>query len=347
MNRRRQDGFVLIAVIWFVALIALAATIISGWLSDSLQRASALKDRIVGEQALISGTDEVAFLLTSGYFTQNSLVHIGAADAKVAVSPLGFTPPSGAPITALDGRPYRFGTGVVELQDRKGLYNLTSINPYTFEHLVGYFGISPQDASGLLDKLLDYEHANTTLQHLNGANLGDYRVAGLAPPRNARLITPWEVYRVLSWDRYHALWSGSVGFGDLTTVDPDTQGFNPNTAPPALLLGLPGMNQDGVNKVIAYREKQPITNLLDLEGAAGLVLPVEFTSVSAFPANGVRATIAFPNDPLAREVEFTLPPASAVPYRIDYAVDVPQEPALRAALATPDLPPFPDLLSAR
>ena len=65
-----------------------------------------------------------------------------------------------------------------------------------------------------------------------------------------------------------------------------------------------------------------------------------------FPSNGIRATIAFPHSPLARVIELTLPPISDMPYRIEFAVDVPEEPALSAALATPTLPLFPGLAVA-
>lgn len=346
MNRHRQDGFVLVAVIWFVALIALAATIISGWVSDSLTRAAALKDRIAAERTLISATDQVAFLMTSGYFTTRGLVPVSADDSKIAVNPLGFTPASGAQIMVLDGRPYRVGTGIVELQDRKGLYNLTSADSYTFQHLLEYFGVSSQEASSLLDKLLDYQNTNSVVKRLNGANLDDYKHAGQPPPRVARLITPWEPYRVLGWDGYRGLWSGPVGFADLATVNPDTQGFNPNTAPAAFLLSLPGLNQDAVDKLLAYREQQPIISLAQMQSVTGLVIPINYTSVSPFPANSLRMTFAFPNDPLAHVVGMTLPAVGRVPYRIDYAVDEPQEPQLRTALQTPKLPQFPDFAPA-
>ncbi|HUZ74920.1 MAG TPA: hypothetical protein VMU87_18190 [Stellaceae bacterium] len=346
MNGRREDGFVLVTVIWFVALIALAATIISGWVSESVDRASALKDRIAGERALISATNQVAYLLTTSYFTSQGLVHVDAADAGVAVHPMGFTPSKHAHIMMLDGRPYRFGTGIVELQDTKGLYNLASINPYTFEHLLEYFGISSQEGRGLLDKLLDYESVNTTLKRLNGANVNDYVRAGQPPPRSARLITPWEPYRVLGWAGYPALWRGPVAFADLTTVTPDTQGLNPNTAPAALLRSLPGLDQNAVDKLLKYREVQPITTLAEMDDLTGLIVPIGDSTISPFPANSLRATFAFPQDPLARVVGFTLLPVGKTPFRIDYVVDEPQEPPLRSALATAKLPQFPDFAPA-
>jgi hypothetical protein len=343
MSRGSEDGFVLVTVIWFIALIALAATIMSGWISDSLQRAAALKDRIDAERAMISATDQVAYLITSSYFTPGGLIPTGGADAKVAVSPMGFVPTKDSRAVLLDGRPYRFGPGIIELQDARGLYNLATIDDYTFRHLVGYFGVSPQEGAGLLDKLRDYQNKNSTVQHLNGANGDAYVRAGRPPPRNAPLLTPWETYRVLTWDGYQGLWSGPDAFQDLTAITPDATGFNPNTAPVAMLSTLPGIDQNAIDKILRVRATAPITSLMELDNLTGVVIPLDPFSITALPGNAMRVEIVLPKTPLTRVVFFSLPPVGKTPFRIEYAIDVPQKPQLRAALDRSDLPQFPQL----
>lgn len=342
MNRGSEDGFVLVTVIWFIALIALAATIMSGWVSDSLQRATALKDRIDAERDMISATDQVAYLITSSYFTTGGLITTNGTDANIVVSPMGYMPTKNSHATLIDGRPYRFGSGVIALQDGRGLYNLVTIDDYTFRHLVGYFGISPQESSGLLDKLHDYQDKNSAVQHLNGANRDAYVRAGRPPPRNAQLITPWETYRVMGWDAYPALWRGPDTFADLTDVTPDNSGFNPNTAPAAVLATLPGIDQSAIDKIVRVRQVSPISSLMQLENVTGLVIPLDPFSITALPGSTLRAEMAFPKSPLTRVVFFSLPPVGKAPYRIDYVLDVPQKPQLRAALDRSDLPQFPE-----
>ena len=341
MNRGSEDGFVLVTVIWFIALIALAATIMSGWVSDSLQRATALKDRVTAERDMISATDQVAYLITNSYFTTAGLITTNGADAKIAVSPLGFMPTKNSHAFLIDGRPYRFGSGAIALQDGRGLYNLVTIDDYTFRHLVGYFGITPQESSGLLDKLQDYQDKNGAVQHLNGANRDAYVRAGRPPPRNARLITPWETYRVMGWDAYPALWSGPDTFADLTDVTPDNSGFNPNTAPAAVLATLPGIDQSGIDKILRVRQTAPISSLMQLENLTGSVIPLDPFSITALPGSTLRAELAFPESPLTRVIFFSLPPVGKAPYRIEYAVDVPQKAPLRIALGSSGLPQFP------
>jgi hypothetical protein len=341
MNRGSEDGFVLVTVIWFIALIALAATIMSGWVSDSLQRATALKDRINAERDMINATDQVAYLITSSYFTTAGLITTNGANANITVSPMGYMPTKNSHPLLIDGRPYRFGSGIIELQDGRGLYNLVTIDDYTFRHLVGYFGLSPQESSGLLDKLHDYQNKNGAVQRLNGANRDAYVRAGRPPPRNAQLITPWETYRVMGWDTYPALWIGPNTFADLTDVTPDNSGFNPNTAPAALLSTLPGVDQNAVDKILRVRQVGPIASLGELERLTGTVIPLDPFSVTALPGSTLRAEMAFPESPLTRVVFYSLPPVGRTPYRIEYVVDVPQKPQLRAALARSDLEQFP------
>jgi hypothetical protein len=343
MNRGREDGFVLVTVIWFIALIALAATIMSGWVSDSLQRATALKDRVTAERDMINATDQVAYLITSSYFTTTGLITTNGADANVVVSPMGFMPGKDSHATVIDGRPYRFGSGVIALQDGRGLYNIATADDYTLRHLVGYFGISPQESSGLVDKLHDYQDKNSTVQHLNGANRDAYVRAGRPPPRNAQLITPWEAYRVMGWDTSTALWRGPDTFADLTDITADNSGFNPNTAPAAVLAALPGVDQSAIDKIVRVRQVSPITSLMQLENVTGVVIPLDPFSITALPGSTLRAEMAFPNSPLTRVVFFSLPPVSRTPYRIDYVIDVPQKPLFRAALDRSDLPQFPEL----
>ena len=46
-------GFVLIAALWFVALLAFMGVIIAGWMTRSMEAAAALEDRITVRQDTI------------------------------------------------------------------------------------------------------------------------------------------------------------------------------------------------------------------------------------------------------------------------------------------------------
>jgi hypothetical protein len=346
MRREGQSGFVLIAVIWFVALFALVATIIAGWMSRTLGEASALQQRVAAESDAITATNEVTYLMVSEYFSLRGM-ELATGDARATAAKLGalgVLVPSGTPFIALDDRPYRLGKGVVSLQDNKGLYNLTYLDEYTLSHLLAYYDVPYDARSGLVDKLLDYTDKSPT-KRLNGAQAQDYEQAGRPPPRQAPLITPWEVVRVLGWDSNQALWSGQYPLPELTTVASDINSFNPNTAPVPLLRSLPGVDDRAADQLVRARAIQPLTTLLQMEELTGVVIPFDPLKISPSPAGSLRLTTMQPDDPLMHIVSIRLTPNAKTPYRIDYSVDLPMTSQARADLQSPDLPQFPDLLN--
>jgi len=101
---------------------------------------------------------------------------------------------------AIDGRHYRLANGtVVRLQDAAGLFNLRRATRLELLRLMRAFGVEDRLADRLADTLLDYVDPDD-LNRLNGAEAREYAAAGRAPPRNARLLTPTELLRVLGWD---------------------------------------------------------------------------------------------------------------------------------------------------
>ena len=53
MTPRREDGFALVTTLWFLALLALVAVVVEGWISAALERATALQERVESRAALI------------------------------------------------------------------------------------------------------------------------------------------------------------------------------------------------------------------------------------------------------------------------------------------------------
>ncbi len=346
MRQDRENGFILIAVIWFVALFAFASTIIAGWMSRTLGEATALQDRIAAESAAVTATNEVTYLMVSEYFSMRGM-ELLTSDARTqaaGIGALGVVVPAGTSFLALDDRPYRLGRGIVSLQDIKGLYNLSHVDEYTLAQLLAYYEVPKDARPGLVDKLLDYSDKTAT-KRLHGALPQDYEQAGRPPPRQAPLITPWEVFRVLGWDTTQALWQGRNAFPELTTVANDVNSFNPNTAPVAILRSLPGVDERGADRLVSARETQPLTSLIQMEQVAEAVIPYDPVKISPTPAGSLRMTTTFPGDPLMHIVSIRLTPTAPAPYRIDYSVDLPLSAQARDELQAPDLPPFPDLLN--
>ncbi len=145
---------------------------------------------------------------------------------------------------------------------------------------------------------------------------------------------------MLGWDDYPNLWNSPTPFPEVATVR-DIGGLNPNTAPPAVLRSIPGLDERAVERLLDYRANQWILNELDLERATGVTLPVSLAQFSFFPANSLRLTLLSPHDPLAQILEIRLNPLGPFPYRIDYLVERPQTTAERALLDRTDIPTLP------
>src|SRR5205823_15084230 len=121
----------------------------------------------------------------------------------------------------------------LRFQDARGLINLNFGSADDLFALLGLFGIPVEERSPLAAKLQDYIDADS-LTRLNGAEAPQYGDAGLDPPANAPLRTPWEVRRILDWDKADGIAREDSEWPLLTTTA-SVDGFNVNTAPRALL----------------------------------------------------------------------------------------------------------------
>lgn len=99
--------------------------------------------------------------------------------------------------------------------------------------MLGLFGVPADSRAPLIDKLQDYIDADS-LRRLNGAEARDYAEAGREPPADAPLRTPWEVRRILDWDKVDKIAREDSRWPVLASTAP-VDGFNVNTAPRDLL----------------------------------------------------------------------------------------------------------------
>lgn len=151
-----------------------------------------------------------------------------------------------------DGRPLPValpdGALEVSIQDEAGKVDL---NAAPDELLLGLFaavGIDGADADRLLDAIADWRDPDT-LRRLNGAEDADYRAAGLSyGAKNAPFAHVDELRMVLGVtpDIYRRL-------RPLVTVYSGQARIDPDTAPPGVLLALPGMSRELVSQVVAAR----------------------------------------------------------------------------------------------
>lgn len=359
-----QRGFALIAALWLVAILALAASAFAVWVGRATEEARRLRLRVVEEQTLVQARTSLIF----GFLVQPmSGRGLEAADSLAALQQTMrsaaerlFSTDVGAVGTTfvgLDDRPYRFratqpGESVeIQIQDTRGLINLNLATREELLRLLARLGIEQEKLDPLVARLQDYTDPDDLIR-LNGAEREEYLRAGKPPPANALLATPWEARRVLGWDAEPGLWTRD----GLTAIAATSHavGYNLNTAPATVLEIAAGMTAEAAAAAVEARKTTPFVSFENLAGfGAPLVLndPLRFI---LFPSDTMRATFTLPQSGRRVQMAFVLTPnATEAPWRIDYQVELESVaghgvPPGRAA--SDPIPEFPDpatLLASR
>ncbi|WP_439817103.1 general secretion pathway protein GspK [Zavarzinia sp. CC-PAN008] len=320
-----RDGFILVVTIWLAALLGLAALAITGWVGRGVDDTLALADAARGEAAAFSAEQRVLHALAVQRISARGLELAPPPPLRLAgrraerFDPFAI-PPEGQPFLALDGRSYRLGTVLVRVQDLTGLQSLAALDDQMIGRILRGRGLESGPGGRLADTLADYVDADSE-QRLNGAEADDYPDG--QSPRNAALVTPWEVRSVLGWDRWPALWPAAdpvprlfyAGGGGL---------LNPNTAPEELLRLVPGLDAAGARRLVRARQGTPLRGPDDLARLAGNPQTLDLSRYTFLPDGSFRIELVADGRARVREVAGRVTPQDErSPWHIDYVLDLP------------------------
>jgi type II secretory pathway component PulK len=321
-----QRGFVLALTLWILAAIAIMA----GYFAE---RARAVLQTVGSQQgeadALLSMSDARAEVLYRFLTTPMTTYGLGIGETAIR----------------MDDHAYAYDADTtVRIQDDRGLLNINAIGDDTLVHLLQVYGVPVEQQPGLIDKLRDYVDEDDFVR-LNGAEVDQYREAGLLPPRNKPLISPQELNRVLGWRDLPAIADNRQLLDQIAVKG---AGFNPNTATRDVLLTLPGMTPIGAAAIIAQRNIQPLQGGADMVAIAQLPGDAVGMLSMPFPADSFRITLAsrHVNWMLRYNVSLT-PFGDKAPWQVDFGLRMPLPPAPPVAADKPlpitPLPPRVDV----
>jgi general secretion pathway protein K len=224
----RQRGIALVLVVW----VAVILTVIAG--SFIVERRS--ETLVVVNSVAIARTEAAA-----------------TAGVTRAIAEAYRNDPTATDSWKRDGAPHDWsfdGIAVrVEMRDESAKIDINSASEPLLRGLLVSVGLSDDDASHLLDAILDWRDADS-LKRPNGAEEADYSAAGLTyRPGNGPFQALEEMQLVLGMrpEIYRRL-------APLLTVYSRQQGVNPQVASREVLMAIPGLTTEIVDDFIARRE---------------------------------------------------------------------------------------------
>jgi type II secretory pathway component PulK len=344
VRRGDQGGFALVAALWMVALLALAATALAVWVGRATEEARMLRQRVHEETTLANAKAGVVFafmvqpLSGRGLEVSTSLSNLRAAIQMSLAQPFN-TNTRSEDFVYLDDRPYRFGESAeIRIQDGRGLINLNLATRDEVMRLLNRLGVAQDRLDPLVSKLQDFvDHDD--LVRLNGAERDDYVREGQPPPPNMLLRTVWEAQRVMGWKTETALWRKDA-LPEITSTSA-VIGYNLNTMPAIVLEVAAGMTEETAVKAVQARLSSPFLGQDALIGYGAPMVIADPLRFIPFPADTMRVTFTF--RPSGRRVQmvFVLTPSSLeAPWRIDYLMELTS--VARDGASSDPLPEFPD-----
>lgn len=193
-----------------------------------------------------------------------------AAEAGINLAIYGLSKSDPTQKWVADGRPYSFVFDEVEVEvsltDDSGKIDINAADPVALKSLFVGIGVEETQAEDLADAIQDWRDPDE-LSSLHGAELGEYRAAGLPyGPRNAPFETLSEIQQVLGMN--YAIYS---------KIEPAITMFSGRSTPSAAyapieaMMAIPGMTPDMARQLI--QERQQLAPGLLNQGGSGLLLP--------------------------------------------------------------------------
>jgi hypothetical protein len=313
LGMRSQQGFVLVAVLWILVIMVLAATAFSLWVDRVRDQAFMRQQQVGAYQQSTDILTKILYTYMTGIKTSEGIAwpsgdhsapalgvqfdslddFMAGAAPKVNVTAAGFM--------RMDDGVLDTGYGLrIMIQDHAGLIGMSFLSDQQVFDNIAKFSGSKLNGVRLKDTLYDYQDTDSQ-RKLQGAESHDYRQQGLPPPINGYLRSPLQLRSVIGWNdalsSYDDAWILRVFRAEGTAA------INVNTASESALRLVLG-NEDKINSLLNERELRRYDRLSDL---AKFVGGAEDISLSILPSAGFRFWWWHEGDTTARvyDVQFS------------------------------------------
>lgn len=292
-----QAGFVLVATLVAIAVIALGAAYFAGQVDSLRNNARQMQSWAEAEREAFSVRETLMFAAAAGLRDEGGLNYANS-------------------VLATDGRPYRISeTLKIFVQDERGLIGINTLDERLLARFLTSIGVPADQQPRLIDTLLDYMDPDD-LRRLNGAEAAEYRRANLPPPTNDFLRTREQLRDLVAW-------RDLVGkLAEAEAVSPGIQtrfldlfstarhfGLNLNSASGQVLAMVQGIDPARVPALLDQRKARAFTSLAQL--APYTNGPIDEEYLGLIGAYDLRVTVQKEGLPFLLECQLTITAADA------------------------------------
>ena len=318
----QPNGFVLVAVLWVLAALALLAAHLDALTTAQGENARLAKQSLARELDRRSTQATALYLLATGRMNHRGLILETPQRFSDRLAEPAALPDRGEGELLVTGQAYAgLGTTRFAVQDEGGLASVNKPTNPLFGAVLRQVGIARDDVAHIVARAEDYVDTNRTLR-LNGAEAGQYRDRGKPPPPNWIMASPLELHRVLGIAEIvtAAQWRRLLPL--LSIREP--VGYNFNTMHPEILAVLLDLDRQRVQPLLEARAEQSVSRLSFIAMQTGKYPDLDPEEIRSIPSRFLRMTLWHEEDGVRMLVGIELTPFSDIaPWRIDYRYEEP------------------------
>ena len=320
--KRDAAGFILIAVLWVLAALALLAAYIDGVATAQVERTRLARKSLERELDRHSTRATVTYLLATGRMNHRGLILETPQRFSDLLSEDARLPSRGEAELHVTGQVYAgLGDARFTVQDENGLVSVNSPRVPTFGALLRHIGVARDDVALVVARVEDYIDLDGALR-VNGAEAGHYRSLGMPPPPNWIMASPLEMRNVLGVDDVitDAQWRRLLPLLSIR----QSVGYNFNTMHPEVLAALLDLDRQSVQPLLDARAEQSVARVSFIAMQTGKYLDIDPTDMREIPSRFLRIALWHEGSAERTLVGIELTPFSdTAPWRTDYRYDEP------------------------
>lgn len=318
---RTQQGFILAATLWTLAIMFIVVGIFHSYVQQKLQVGIQAKANLQQRLERHSTEQTLLYFLASSRMTRAGMTFTQQPDeAFINEDGLLISDAVGDELT-LDSAIYRgIGETRFAVQELSGLVAINALNSLDLAAIINKYDPNPVVRTQLISRLQDYIDANDRVS-LSGAEQDDYTRQQLPLPTNDYLRSEAELFRVMGWGEWldnHP----EVEWQTWFSARKDSV-MNLNTMPKTLLMQYLGLSEELADQLVRERKTNPFRSVEDFTLRTTLPIDLGEDKYRFFPSSELRISLWNKGGGQAQVISLQLTPNGLYgPWLVNYEYSV-------------------------